>query len=81
MSVSVVVALGAESYEILSRIIAQSATPLDVMDLKIFHAPTGLAAPPVALQNFLAEFAISFWLKPQAGPLCSDFFQSVACTS
>ena len=59
MSVSVLVALGAKSYEILSRIITQSAPPLDVMDLKTLDAPTRLATPAVSLQNFVAELAIS----------------------
>ena len=39
LSMSLVMAAGAKSYEILSRIITQSAPPLDVMDLKVFHAP------------------------------------------
>jgi len=64
MLVSVLVALGAKSYEILSRIIAQSAPPLDVMDLKTFHSPAGLATPAISLQDFLAELAISFRIKP-----------------
>ena len=38
MSVSVLVALGAKSYEILSRIITQSAPWLNVMDLKILRS-------------------------------------------
>jgi hypothetical protein len=77
MSVTVLVALGAKSYEILSRIITQSAPPLDVMDLKIFHAPARLASPAISLQDFPAKLAISFGFKPQAGAFCSDFFQSV----
>ena len=39
MSVSVLVAACTKSYEILSRIIAQSAPRLNVMDLKVFHSP------------------------------------------
>jgi hypothetical protein len=61
--VSVLVALDAKSYEILSRIIAQVAPPLDVMDLKILHAPTRLATPAVSLQDLLAEFVIGFGVK------------------
>ena len=64
MSVSVLVALDTESYEILSRIIAQAAPRLNVMDLKIFHAPARLATPAVSLQDFLAELTISFRIKP-----------------
>jgi len=29
----------AEGDQILGRVISQSASPLDVMDLKIFHSP------------------------------------------
>ena len=66
MSVSVLVALDTESYEILSRIIAQAAPRLNVMDLKIFHAPARLATPAVSLQDFPAELAIGCRVKPQA---------------
>jgi hypothetical protein len=38
MSVSVLVALDAKSYEIFGRIIAEAAARLDVMNLKILHA-------------------------------------------
>ena len=81
MSVGVLVALDAKSYEILSRIIAQSTPRLNVMDLKIFHPPAPLATPPISLQDFAAEQAISFRGKPQTWPLCSDPFQNVTCTS
>jgi hypothetical protein len=49
MSVSVLVALDAKSYKILSRIIAQAAPGLDVMHLKTLDAPTRLAAPAISL--------------------------------
>jgi hypothetical protein len=38
-----------EGYQILGRVIAQSASRLDVMDLKILHAPAPLATPPISL--------------------------------
>jgi hypothetical protein len=81
MSVSALVTLDAKSYEILSRVITQTAPRLNVMDLKILHPPTPLAAPAISLQDFPAELAISFRIKPQAGPLGSDSLQSVTCTS
>ena len=80
MPVSVLVALDAKGYEILSRVIPQVAPPLFVMDLKAFHTPTQLASPAVSLQDFPAELAIGFKIKPQAGPLRSDPLQSVTCT-
>jgi len=49
MSVTVLVALDAKSYEILCRIIAQAAPGLDVMDFKILDAPARLATPTVSL--------------------------------
>src|ERR1700686_2295187 len=81
MSVSVQVTLDTKSYEILSRIIAHAAPGLDVMDLKILEAPARLATAPISLQDFTAQPAISFRIKPQARPLCTDPFQNVTCTS
>ena len=51
-----------------------------MMDLKILHSPARLATPAISLQDFAAELAISFRLKPQAWPFGSDSFQSVTCT-
>jgi hypothetical protein len=81
MSVSVLVALDAKSYEILSRVITQTAPGLNVMDLKIFHPSARLTSPAVSLQNFAAEQTIEFWIKPQAGSLWTDSCQSDTCTS
>jgi hypothetical protein len=50
------------------------------MDLKVLHSPAGLTPPAISLQDFPAELAISFGLKPQAGSLCSDPCHSIACT-
>ena len=74
-------ALDAKSYEILSRIIAQSASRLNVMDLKILHSPARLATPAISLQDFAAELAIGFRIKPQAWPFGTDPSQSVTWTS
>jgi len=71
----------AEGNQILGCVIAQSASRLDMMDLKIFHAPARLTTPTISLQNFTAKLAVSFRIKPQAGPLCSYPSQSVTCTS
>ena len=67
---SFLMARRAESDQILGSVIAQSAPRLDVMDLKIFHSPARLATPAISPQNFTAKLAISFRIKPQAGPLC-----------
>jgi hypothetical protein len=81
MSVSVLVALYAKSYEILSSVITQLTPRLNVMDLKILHPPARLATPTISLQDFAAELAISFRIKSQSGPLCTDPFQNVTWTS
>ena len=70
-----------EDDQILSSVIAKSAPPLNVMDLKILYSPTSLASPAVSLQDFPAELAISSGVKPQARPLGADPSQSVTCTS
>ncbi len=81
MSVDVLVALDAKAYEILSRIIAQSAPRLNVMDLKIFHSPAPLASPAISFQDFPAELAIGFRVKLQPLPFGTAPGQSVTCTS
>jgi len=53
----------AKSDQILGSVIAQSAPPLNVMDLKILHSATQLATPAISLQNFPAKFTISFRIK------------------
>jgi hypothetical protein len=81
MPVSVLMAFDAKSYEILSRVITQSAPRLKVMDLKILHASTRLAMPTVPLQDFTAELPISLGVKPQPRPFGTHSGQSVTCTS
>jgi len=78
---SFLMARGTEGDQILSSVIAQSASWLNVMDLKIFHAPAQLASPAVSLQNLTANLAISLKIKPQAWSFREDPFQMVACTS
>ena len=80
MSVSVLVALDTKSYEILSRIIAQAASWLDVMDLETLRSPAPLATPAISLQDFAAELAISFKVKLQAWSSGTDSSQSVTWT-
>jgi hypothetical protein len=40
------------------------APRLNMMDLKILHAPASLATPAISLQNFPAKLAIRFRIKP-----------------
>jgi hypothetical protein len=53
----------AEGHQILGSVIAQSATRTNVMDLKILQSPARLTTPPISLQDFTAELAISFRIK------------------
>jgi hypothetical protein len=64
LSVSNLVADDTESHQILGCVIAQSAPRVNVMDLQTINAPARLATPPISLQDFAAELAISFWIKP-----------------
>jgi hypothetical protein len=80
MPVGVLVALGAKSYEILCRVVPQVAPPSNVMDLKTFHPPTPLAMPAVSLQDFAAELAIGFRVKPQPWPFGTHSSHSVTWT-
>jgi hypothetical protein len=49
VSMGFLVAPDTESNQILGRVIAQSAPPLNVMDLKTFHTPARLATPAISL--------------------------------
>jgi len=71
----------AECDQNLGSVIAQSAPPLNVMDLKILHSPARLTTPSISLRNFTAKLAINFRIKPQPWPLVSDPSQNVTYTS
>jgi hypothetical protein len=47
------------------------------MDLKILTAPAPLTTPAIPIQDFAAELAISFEIKPQAWPFGTDPGQSI----
>ncbi len=48
----------AKGDQILASVTAEAAPRLNVMDLKIFHAPARLTTPSISLQDFTAELAI-----------------------
>ena len=50
----------AQGDQILGSVITQSASRLNVMDLKTLRSPAPLATPAISLQDFTAELAISF---------------------
>jgi hypothetical protein len=60
---SLLVAPCTKSHQILGSVIAQSASWLNVVDLKILHSPARLTMPPISLQNITAELAVSFRIK------------------
>jgi hypothetical protein len=81
MLVGVPVALDAESYEILGRVIAQSAPWLNVMDLKVFHASARLAPPAISREDLATKFSIGFRIELQSRPFRPYSRQRVSCTS
>ena len=64
LSMSFMMATRAESDQILLSVIALSASRLNMMNLKIFHPTTPLASPAISFQDFPAQPAISFRIKP-----------------
>jgi len=74
------VARCAEGNQILGSVIAQSAARLNVMDLKTLCSPAPLATPAISLQDFKAELAVSFRIKPQAWQSCTNSSQNVTWT-
>ena len=70
----------AEGDQILGSVIAQPASRLNMMDLKMLNSPARLATPSISLQDFVAELAIGFRSKPQAWPSGTHPRHSVTCT-
>jgi hypothetical protein len=71
----------AEGDQILGRVIAQSTSRQNVMDLKILHAPARLTTPSIPLQDFSAEPAISFRIKPHGRTIDNPFCLQSKSTS
>ncbi len=57
---------GAEGNQVGLGIVAQSAPGVDVVDLKIGHPATVLAAPAVSLQHLLVQLTIGLRVEPEA---------------
>lgn len=62
------VTIRAEGDEVLLGVVSESASWMDVVNLKIGHPAAGLAAPAVPLQHLLAQLAIGFWVEAEPGP-------------
>jgi hypothetical protein len=62
------VAAIAQGDQVFLRIIAKSASPLNVVNFKIAQRPTSLAAPSVALQHSLSQCWIRFPIESKARP-------------
>ncbi len=71
----------AEGDQILGSVIAQLAARLNVMNLKTLDAPARLATPAVSVQDFQAELAITFRVKPHSWLFGTHPRQSVTWTS
>jgi hypothetical protein len=54
----------AEDDQVLSNVVTQSTSWLNVMNLEGLASPTALATPAIAVKNFVAELAIGFWVNP-----------------
>src|SRR5580658_9342628 len=70
----------AQGDQILGRVIAQSTSSLNVVDLKTIYSAARLATPVVSLQDIAAELAIRFRFEPQVWTSRTDPYQSVTCT-
>ena len=51
-------AVGAEGYEIVGRVVPQAAASLDVVDLKIAATAAALAAPAISLEDLPVKFPV-----------------------
>jgi hypothetical protein len=54
----------AEDDQVLSNVVTQSTSWLNVMNLEGLASPTALATPAIAVKDFAAKLAISFRVKP-----------------
>ncbi len=63
----ILVTAGAEGDEVWLGIVTQTASWLNVVNLKVGRPAAGLAAPAVPLQHLLAQLTIGFWVAAGAG--------------
>ena len=59
--------LGAEGNQVGLGIVSQSASWLNVVNLKVGRPAAVLAAPAIPLQYLLAQLTIGFWVEAEAG--------------
>ena len=57
------VAVGAQSDEILLDVPAELTPRADVVDLELVQSTTALAAPPVPLENLLVQSSVRFGIQ------------------
>ena len=70
----------AKGYQILCRVIAETAPWLKVMDLKIICASAELAMPSVSREDVTAELTIGLRIELQTWALGSNSYQGTPCT-
>ena len=59
---------GAEGNEVSLGVVSQSASWVDVVDLKIGHPAAVLAAPAISLQYLLAKSTVGLGVEAKPGP-------------
>ncbi len=64
MQMHILVALGAESDQILVGIVSEAAPRVDMVNLQFSQSPTVLAAPPIALQHLCTQSLKGFRIEP-----------------
>ena len=60
------VAISTERDQIFVYVVTQQASRANVVDLETIGTAAVLASPPVTLQHFGVEFAISSWIQPKS---------------
>ncbi len=57
---------GAEGDQVRLGVVSESASWLNVVNLKVGTTPAGLAAPAIALQHLLAKSTVGLWVEAEA---------------
>ncbi len=63
MPMVVFVASGAEGDEVWFRVVSESASWMDVVNLELGRTAAVLAAPAIALQHLLAQSTVGLWVE------------------
>jgi hypothetical protein len=75
LSMNSLVAASAKGQQILGRVITKLTSRLNVVNLQSLDRATRLAAPTIPFEDFAAELAIGFGIKPQARAFRTNLVQ------